>query len=248
MAASNAVHAALWQQRPRLAVFHIVAVIAGGLALDRLLGWPGQIAADLWAAGVFAWLYRCGSGLERRVLVACMVIAGLGECVLSLVWGLYAYQFGNIPLFVPPGHALLMTLGLMTAAALPAGVVWAVPLAAAPLALAGWWQGWDQAGSLLFALLAVCMVLSRGRRLYAVMFVLALLMELYGTWLGNWAWRPVVAGLGLTTTNPPAQAGAFYCALDLLVLASLRWPRTSSARSWRPGKAVRAAPPGPGGR
>jgi hypothetical protein len=217
----------------------IVAVIVGGLALDRLLGWPGQIAADLWAAAVFGWLYLRGGAPERRVLVACMVIAGLGECVLSLVWGLYAYQFGNIPLFVPPGHALLMTLGIMAAARLPAWVVWAIPLGAAPWALAGWWQGWDQAGALLFLLLAVCMAASRGRRLYAAMFVLALAMELYGTWLGNWAWKPTVAGLGLSTTNPPAHAGAFYCALDLLVLASLRLPRRSSARSWRLGRAVR---------
>ncbi|HTZ00356.1 MAG TPA: hypothetical protein VMB75_10990, partial [Rhodocyclaceae bacterium] len=229
----------LWQPRPRWAVFHIVAVIAGGLALDKAFGWPGQIAADLWAAAVFGWLYAQGGPAERRVLVACMLIAGLGECVLSLVWGLYAYQFGNIPLFVPPGHALLMTLGIMVAARLPVCVVWAVPLAAGPWALAGWWQGWDQAGSLLFVLLAVCMAASSGRRLYAAMFVLALAMELYGTWLGNWAWKPVVAGLGLSTTNPPAHAGAFYCALDLLVLASLRLPRTSSARNWRLGRATR---------
>ena len=127
----------------------------------------------------------------------------------------------------------LMTLGIMAATRVPAWLVWAVPLCAAPCALAGWWQGWDQAGALLFLLLVVCMALSRSRGLYAVMFALALAMELYGTWLGNWTWKPLVAGLGLSTTNPPAHAGAFYCALDLLVLGSLsfRLPRMSSARS-----------------
>ena len=48
------------------------------------------------------------------MLVLCTLIAGFGEIILSLVWGLYDYQFSNLPLFVPPGHALLMTLGLIT--------------------------------------------------------------------------------------------------------------------------------------
>ena len=239
--ANSPIHARLWYQRPRLASLHIFAFIVAGLAVDKVLGWPGQIAVDIWAMALFGWLYVRGGALERRVLVACLVISGVGECLLSLVWGLYDYQFRNIPLFVPPGHALLMTLGVMSAGRLPGWLVWAVPLGAAPWALAGWWQGWDTAGALLFLVLVFCMAISYSRPLYAVMFVLALAMEVYGTWLGNWTWRPLVAGLGLTTTNPPVQAGAFYCALDLLVLASLRLrlPRMRSARSWRPGRATR---------
>ena len=62
------------------------------------------------------------------------------------------------------------------------------------------------------------------------MFVLALAMEIYGTWLGNWAWDIDVPWLGLTTINPPLAAGAFYCMLDLLVVATV----------------ARARPTGPG--
>jgi hypothetical protein len=49
------------------------------------------------------------------------------------------------------------------------------------------------------------------------MFVAALAVELYGTWLGNWLWHPQVPYLGFTGANPPLSAGAFYCALDVLV-------------------------------
>jgi len=222
-------HALLWRRRPRGAETHILAVIVGGLALDQVFGWPGQIAASLWAAAVFGWLYSRGGVLERRVLVACMAIAGVGECVLSLVWGLYDYRFHNIPAFVPPGHALLMTLGVMVLPRVPDWSLRLVPAVAGVWALAGLWQGWDAAGAGLFLLLVLCMAVSRGRPLYAVMFVLALAMELYGTWLGCWTWKPLVPGLGLTTTNPPVHAGAFYCALDLLVLVSLRLGSLASA-------------------
>ena len=46
---------------------------------------------------------------------------------------------------------------------------------------------------------------------------LALALELYGTWLGNWTWSPQVPGIPLVTTNPPGIASAFYAVLDALV-------------------------------
>ena len=69
---------------------------------------------------------------------------------------------------------------------------------------------------LLFFL--ICLRFSAARKLYAVMFLLALSLELAGTGLGNWTWQTDVPVLGLTTINPPAGAGAFYCLLDLLIV------------------------------
>jgi len=54
--------------------------------------------------------------------------------------------------------------------------------------------------------------------------------------LGNWGWGANVPWLGLTTINPPLAAGAFYCVLDLLVVATVarahaspRWARAGAA-------------------
>jgi hypothetical protein len=52
------------------------------------------------------------------------------------------------------------------------------------------------------------------------MFVLAWLMEIYGTTLGNWTWRTTVPWFEWPTRNPPLAAGAFYCVLDALVMAT----------------------------
>ena len=204
-----------------LAMFNIVAVITGGLALDAWLGWPGQIAAIIWTLAVFAGLYWQGGVTERRVLVLCTLIAGLGEVILSLGWGLYDYQFHNVPLFVPPGHALLMTLGLLICRHVRANVAWAVLVLASAWACYAWVQNSDRFGVALFMVYVGCVVFSRARALYATMFVLALVMELYGTALGNWVWLANTPGLNLTAANPPFSAGALYCLLDLLVLAAL---------------------------
>jgi len=225
---------ALWRAAPRFAALHIVAVIIGGLALDVAFGWPGQHVATLWACAVWAWLFRAGGRAERRSLVLCMVIAGAGEVVLSLVWGLYDYQFLNLPLYVPPGHALLMTLGVLAAARVPPRTtVLTVVLVGGVYAAYAWASGADRMGAGLFVLFGGCLLLGRDRVLYSVMFVLALAMELYGTALGNWTWRAVVPGLGIGAANPPFAAGAFYALLDLLVLAALgmrRQPVVASSR------------------
>ena len=204
--------------------FHIVSVIVGGLWLDITFGWTGQHLATAWTLGVFAWLYRRGRSLERQALVLTTVISGAGELFLSLVWGLYDYQFHNVPLFVPPGHALLMTLGILAAqqmadsARLVVGVVTAI---AVVWALYVWQVNVDRFGVSLFGLYVVCIWFGSARTLYATMFVLALLMELYGTALGNWVWVSPSPWVNLSAANPPFSAGAFYCALDLLVLSAL---------------------------
>jgi hypothetical protein len=215
-------HAELWRKPPRHAQAHIVAALAGGLALDAWFGWAGQIAADAWAAAVLGWLLQQGGGREKKALLVCVLIAGLGEAFLSLAWGLYDYQFHNIPVFVPLGHALLMTLGILSARRSPPWAVWLVPVAALPYVALGWWQGWDRLGVLLFLIFLSCLVKGKAQSLYATMFVLSLLLELYGTALGNWTWQPLVPWLGLSNTNPPLCSGAFYCMLDLLVLIGVR--------------------------
>ena len=196
----------------------IVATIAGGLLLDQHWARHGQLVVSAAAWMVFAVLWARSPAPRRPALMACLLFATAGEVFLSLVWGLYEYRLGNIPLFVPPGHVLLFFLGLQIAARLPERSEWAIALIAAPLVAAFAWNGRDTLGPLLYLLFLACLWLSPSRRLYATMFVLSLAMELYGTWIGNWVWSAQVPWLGLTADNPPLAAGAFYCVLDLLVV------------------------------
>ena len=195
----------------------VIVVIGAGLWIDRSFGFPGQMAVSVVVWTITGMLcIGLPTAIGRRLL-ACVWISGLGEIVASLAWGLYDYQFGNVPLFVPPGHALLYLLGLILARTLDDRIAWLVPLAAAPVVLFLACSGQDWLSVPLFALFALFILLGRHRRLYAIMFMLALLLELYGTALGNWSWRPIVPGTGIATLNPPLAAGVFYCVLDWLV-------------------------------
>lgn len=213
----------------------IVATLAVSLYLDVRTDVPGQagVSAVVWL--VLFYLLRGVTDETRRGLMVCLVIATTGELVLSLGWGLYTYRLGNIPLFVPPGHVLMLLLGLALARVMSQAVAYAILGCAALYSLAAGVLGVDTLGIALFLVLAVAAIGMPGqRRLYASTFVLSLLLELYGTWLGNWSWAREVPATPFVTTNPPGVVGAFYCALDALVASvSMLLARFWTARSIR---------------
>lgn len=202
----------------------VVGIIAGGLVIDQAVEFWGQVLANVAVWSLFlCWLQRADAK-EQIALTACVVYATLGEIFLSLVWGLYEYRLGNVPLFVPPGHAMLFMLGGILAARARNWIVWLTPLAAAPFVCLLLLSGAGSFDALLFAIFLLCLLFGRAKKLYAVMFVLSLAMEIYGTWLGNWTWATTAPWIGLTTVNPPLAAGAFYSVLDMLVVATAsRW-------------------------
>jgi hypothetical protein len=201
----------------------IVATIVLGLLVDQHWAAHGQLVVSVITWIVCAVLLARSDAHGRKALIACLLFATAGEVFLSLAWGLYEYRLGNIPLFVPPGHVLLFYLGTRIAARIPGHGEWWIAALALPVIALFAWNGRDTLGPLLYALFLACMLLSPSRKLYATMFVLALAMEIYGTWMGNWVWSPRVPWLGLAADNPPLAAGAFYCVLDLLVVSATRW-------------------------
>ena len=210
------------QGAPVLRSLLILAVIAGGLAVDQHYS-QRLVDVSVWLLFLFfLWEAR---PRDRIALLACLGYAWLGELVLSPVLGLYEYREGSVPLFVPPGHVLLLMLGSSIAGAISLRLERIVPVVALPAVLLMGIVGMDTSALLLFAFFLACVAFGPQPRLYAVMFVLALAMEIYGVWLGNWRWAD--EALGFTFNNPPLAAGAFYCVLDWLVgLHSQAAPRT----------------------
>jgi hypothetical protein len=209
-----------WQESANLSL--ILVTFLFGLMVDQHGGLAGQLALSVGAWALFFWLLKTSPGEWRLPFYACLVWATAGEIFLSLVWGLYTYRLENIPLFIPPGHVLLFYVGLVLAPRAPRVFVALVPAAAVGWAVFAWVNGFDTVSIPLIVLFIVCMLQPEGRRLYAVMFVASLMLEVYGTWIGNWAWHPDVPYLGLNSANPPLASGAFYCALDVLVGLTVR--------------------------
>jgi hypothetical protein len=161
--------------------------------------------------------------ITRRMLLSCLVLATLGELFLSAVWGLYLYRVSVLPLFVPPGHVLLFLAGLQLVHGLSSlhwakALVTAVPFVAALAIGFQIHRGYDVLSAGLFGIFLLCLIKGKERPLYSVMFVLALALEIQGTWMGAWTWAPVAPVLEVSSHNPPLAAGVFYAVLDFMVM------------------------------
>ena len=211
----------------------LVLTVLIGLPVDKFGGVPGQLAVGVWTWALFLVLLARINQQLRLPLMLCLVISTFGEFCLSLIWGLYGYWLHNVPFFVPPGHVLLFALGLTFAPRFPRWAIVLVCVFAAGYGLMAFMTSTDTVSAALAILFLAFMAFGSNRRLYATMFVISLLMELYGTRIGNWVWVPEIPGLPLTSANPPLCVGGLYCALDLCVVNAdrllRRWRRRSPA-------------------
>ncbi|MGB0722126.1 MAG: hypothetical protein ACPGU7_06980 [Gammaproteobacteria bacterium] len=199
----------------------IVVVLGGMLWLEQAFPLWGQLVASVVTWAMVFLIARTWTLSQRLPLVLCVAIATAGEIFLSLGWGLYEYRLGNIPLYVPPGHVLMFLLGLTLARKVPGAIVFWVPAIATPYFIWSAINGHDEFGLVLMAVFLISLWIGGDRRLYSVMFIQSLALELWGTHVGAWRWAAEVPWMGLTSTNPPYASGAFYSALDLLVLFAL---------------------------
>lgn len=208
------------------------ATIACGLAVDQAYSGWGQSLVNLLVIGLFAYLLFKSNAQDRIRFLLCLLIAVAGEIFLCKFAGLYTYREGNLPLFVGPGHVLLYATGLWLSRRAPSHLyIWTLSFFT-PYACYLLVSGEDLFSVVLFGLFLLMLGLRPMRNLFSVMFLLALAMELYGTWIGNWIWAEEFrfAWGSLSQANPPFASGVLYCGLDFLVQ---RTAKLIAAPLWR---------------
>ena len=208
---------AAWTTRDTAVALLGLATLAAGIPLDAAGAWWAQPVVSAWTWLALGLVVALAGPAERRELAACVVLATAGELFLKDVWGLYEYRLGNLPLFIPPGHALVYATARRLAGAAPDWLPAAVAITFAGVVGAGAWRGTDTFGLLWFGVFLACLRWSAHPRLCATLFLLALAIETYGTALSGWRYFTVEPWFGLTTTNPPVWIGAIYCTLETLV-------------------------------
>ena len=201
----------------RREVLYVLTIAVGLLLSAKYAQWP----VDIWCIGVFSYLFWSTDRKERIEMIAVLAFATPMELFFSEVWLIYEYQRGFMPLFVPVGHYFLFDLGRRVAQRIPERAPMPLVLLLVPLVVYGAVKGTDTSAVLLILLTLGFTQWGPEPRLYASMVWLALLMELWGTFLGNWTWAANVPWTGLTAWNPPLLVGAFYCFGDLLVNLSV---------------------------
>ena len=201
----------------RREVLYVLTIGIGLLVSANYAGWP----VNVWCIGVFLYIYWMTDRKERIEMIAVLAFATPMELFFSEVWLIYEYQRDLMPLFVPVGHYFLFDLGRRVARTIPERSPMILILLLVSLVVYGAIQGTDTSAVILILLTLGFVQWGPEPRLYASMVWLALFMELWGTYLGNWTWASSVPWTGLTAWNPPLLVGAFYCFGDVLVNLSV---------------------------
>jgi hypothetical protein len=213
------------------------------VVVDGLLAGRGQAALGLLTLAVLLTCLRAVPRPQRLLVWLCVPIATLFEILGSLVWGGYTYRLENIPLYVPPGHALVFLFGL-TAAALPVVLRHEAVYVRVVLCLATAWvvagltvlplltHRVDVQGAACLPLLAWCLLRSGRGALFASIWVVTAALELAGTWSGAWVWAAEAPWSQLPSANPPAAIAAGYAIIDgtVAIVAGALLRRRSRAR------------------
>jgi hypothetical protein len=179
--------------------------------------------------GACAWLLlllsmRFSPPAERRQVWVMVGVASAVEVWSSIVWGIYRYRFGNVPMFVPPGHGLVYLWALRAARTpilvryplqakwfgLVGATVWAVfGLTLEPLLFGRL----DVTGAMFWPLF-IWFMRKPSAPIYASAFFVTSVLELVGTSFGTWRWQVFAPVSHIPTGNPPSVISAGYCVMD----------------------------------
>ena len=211
---------------PVLFCIATLAITTAGLALDSQVDLPGQLVlgACTWAFLAIAFIYL--TPMERAQTSVVVVVATCAEIIGSVIWGVYVYRLGNLPLFVPPGHGLVYLTGLRLSQAPWFRARPRVLVGAAIAAVGGWallgltvLGRTDAAGAVGATVLVIFLIRGRAPAVYAGVFFAVAFLEIYGTWIGTWEWAAEIPGLGTPDGNPPSGAASGYVFFDIAALA-----------------------------
>jgi hypothetical protein len=202
-----------------------IAFIGTILFLDRFTNEWTQLVLGL--ATAVALVVACVPlTLERRLqVVGVVLVATFFELIGSIIWGVYRYRMHNLPTFVPPGHGLVFLLGL-SISQLRSVERWPRTFVGLVIAGAvGWGVGGlvgltrlDVLGALGILVFLVYLRFGPAPRVYAGVFIAVAMLELYGTAIGTWTWKPIVPGTTVASGNPPSGAIAGYAMFDICAM------------------------------
>ncbi|MFT4575225.1 MAG: hypothetical protein ACI9SI_000124 [Polaribacter sp.] len=230
---------------------YLFLFIVFGLFLDStymhaLIPYAQHVATASMLIGFAVVYYRPASRLREQMLYA-VLIGYVGEYLFSIVLGMYTYRLGNVPHYVPLGHAIVLIAAIYfckeaivkTCRKLLEKIFTIFILIYATLFLifAG-----DVFGFVM-SLLVIFLLRNkpRERLFYLSMYVVVAFVEIIGTTYQCWSWPETAWGVipFLKSANPPSGISLFYFLLDLGSLwlykkrHKVAWARMKNLRKLR---------------
>ncbi len=204
----------------------------------------GQSIANILMLIVFVFLILKGTKRAKELMLYALIIGTVGEYLFSLGFEMYTYRLKNVPIYVPPGHAIIYIVTYYFTRKAPIQQskdkieflfkVFIVIYSCVFLLL-----GKDVFGFVLSILIIWLLRNKPKERLfYYTMFIVVAFLEIIGTRYACWKWPSTAFDCipFLKSANPPSGISFFYFGLDL---GSLWLYKQRHLISWKRMKAIR---------
>ena len=182
----------------------------------------GQWINNICVVLVFIYCYFKGTSRVREQLIYAFIIGIIGEHIFSIALNMYSYRTGNIPHYIPFGHALVF-LGVYNYSRKPKvriqhkKIEKVLSVSIAIYATVFLIFKNDVFGFIMTVLVFLSLrKYPKEKVFYLTMYVVVVYAELIGTALSTWSWPKFAfnAFEFLPSANPPAGICLFYYGLD----------------------------------
>ena len=229
---------------------YLFLFIATGLFLDSTyfvsFFKEGQhLATFVMLIGFFILFYNSPKRI-RELMIYAVILGVIGEHFFSIGLDMYTYRLGNVPLYVPPGHAIVYiavvyfskqtTVKKYRITLEKYFTIFILLYSTLFLVVA------NDIFGFVMSLLVIFLLRKhpRERLFFFSMYIVVAFLEIVGTNYGCWFWPKTAYGVipFLKSANPPSGISLFYFLLDLGCLwlykqrNKIAWKRMKQIRQY----------------
>ena len=188
--------------------------------------------------------YRSYSHSSKRVqfvMITGVFVGFAGEILFSLVFGMYHYRFGNIPLWVGFGHSLIYSsvyqLIRYRFVLEHQRLVKIFLISFVVLYTLFWFYKDNDLFGLLTTIgfLILLVIAKKSQIFFLVMFLVVAYIEQVGTTTLTWYWPTTLMSYfeNIPSGNPPSGIAIFYFLFDYIVLHIYMLTHKSVTKRWK---------------
>ena len=205
----------------------LMLFIVGGLFFDSSffieVDKGGQMYANIAMLLVFFGLFFRATKRSKELMLYAVAIGIAGECLFSLGFDMYEYRLKNVPIYVPPGHAIIYIVTVYFCREKSVKIYrnqleWGFGIFIFLYSLCYLIFASDIFGFGL-TLLTLWLLKNRPRErlFFYTMYLVVAFLEIIGTSYYCWQWPDTAFGYFdlLKSANPPSGISFFYFGLDL---------------------------------
>ncbi|WKD85931.1 hypothetical protein KCTC32516_01280 [Polaribacter huanghezhanensis] len=189
-------------------------------------------------------LYSRSTKRTKELMIYAVILGFIGEYFFSVFLGMYRYRLGNVPLYIPFGHAAVFarvyvfskaSIVKKNHKALERFLYIIISLFAL-----GYLCFFNDVFGFIMTLGVFVLLMKRpkGRMFFLTMYIVVAVLEIGGTVYGAWKWPDTAFGIFgfLPSHNAPSGISLFYFLLDIgcFVLYTQRnkiaWSRVKNIR------------------